>query len=91
MSFHSRFFRSKRPLLACYQRSVTFCNPINLVQSIIPNRAGENIKYSADNLATMFEHGERIYVESFSGFIPESCHQEVELLFRKLGVDDSHE
>jgi hypothetical protein len=85
MAFNARFFRNKRPFLACYQQSVTFCNPINLVQSIIPNRAGEKIKYSTDELLSRFEQGERIQVEAFNGFIPESCHQEVELRFGKTG------
>jgi hypothetical protein len=87
MAFHARFFRNERPQLACYQRSVTFCNPVNLVQSVTPNRAGENIKYDIDKLSFMFEQDERVKVESYSGFIPQSCHQEVELVFEKLGDD----
>jgi hypothetical protein len=35
----------------------------------------------------MFEQDERVKVESYSGFIPQSCHQEVELVFEKLGDD----
>jgi hypothetical protein len=85
MAFHARLFRNKRPQLACYQRSVTFCNPINVVQSVMPNRVGENIKYDVDKLSSMFEQGERVKIESYSGFVPRSCHQEVELIFEKLG------
>jgi hypothetical protein len=83
MAYHSRFFRNKRPLLACYQHSVTFCNPVNLVQSVMPNRAGEILKYSADELSSRFEQGERIQVVAYSGFTPEACHQEVDLIFEK--------
>jgi hypothetical protein len=85
MAFNARYFRSRRPLLACYNRSVTFCNPINMVQSVITNRVGESIRYSADELLSRFEQGERIRIEAFNGFIPESCHQEVELVFGKTG------
>jgi hypothetical protein len=88
MAFTTRHFRSKRPLLACYQHSVTFCNPINMVQSVMPNRAGEFLNYSADALSSKFELGERIQVEAYSGYIPEACHQEVELLFRRLRKRD---
>jgi len=83
MAYHSRFFRNKRPLLACYQLSVTFCNPINMVQSVMPNRAGEFLKYNADELSSKFELGERIQVEAYTGFTPEACHQEVDLIFEK--------
>ncbi len=83
IAFNVRNFRSNRPLLACYQRSVTFCNPINMVQSIMPNRSGESEKYSADELLSRFERGERVDVEAYNGFVSEACHQEVELVFRK--------
>jgi len=85
LAYHAKFLRKEHPQLACYQRSVTFCNPINLVQSVMPNRAGENIKYDIDILSSLFEQGERIKVDTYSGFIPRSCHQEVELVFEKLG------
>jgi len=62
-----------------------------MVQSVMPNRAGEFLKYSADELSAKFELGERIQVEAYSGFTPEACHQEVELIFenhesRQYGV-----
>ena len=85
MAFTARYFRNKQPFLACYQHSVAFCNPVNLVQSVVPNRAGEHIKYTTEELSSKFEQGERIQLETFNGFVPESCHQEVEFLFRKTG------
>jgi hypothetical protein len=85
LAFHARNFRSKRPLLASFQHSVTFCNPINMVQSVMSNRSGESIGYNADELSSRFEQGERIRVDAYSGFIPHACHQEVELVF------ESHE
>ncbi len=83
MAYNGRFFYKKRPSLACYQHSTTFCNPLNLVQSIIPNRASENVNYSVNDLAVRFERGERIHIKSYKGFIPQACHQEVELKFTK--------
>lgn len=83
IAYHARSFRSKNPLLACYQHSVAFCNPINMVQSVVPNRSGESMGYSADELSSRFEKGERIRVEDYTGFSPQACHQEVDLIFEK--------
>ncbi len=83
LAYNAHFFHKKRPSLACYQHSTTFCNPLNLVQSIIPNRASENMNYSVNDLAVRFERGERIHIKSYKGFTPEACHQEVELKFTK--------
>jgi hypothetical protein len=85
LAFYARNFKGKRPLLACYGQSVTFCNPINMVQSVMPNRTGESISYHAEELSSRFEQGQRIQVEAYSGFVPQSCHQEVELVFEKHG------
>ncbi|UCG46527.1 MAG: glycosyltransferase [Phycisphaerales bacterium] len=72
------YARAKGSLL-CYERSVTFCNPVNMVQSVCPNRVGRNSEYSADTLAQIFERGGRIDVDRYNGFVPNSCHQEVVL------------
>jgi len=70
--------------MLCYQHSVTFCNPINVVQSVFRNRAGELIHYSIDDLLNRFAGGERIDVTKYNDFIPNSCHQEVELHFEQF-------
>jgi glycosyltransferase involved in cell wall biosynthesis len=68
------------PELLCYEESVTFCNPINKVQKNAPdNRAGNQLHYSADELANIFDRGGRIEVSKFTNFTPNACHQEVEL------------
>lgn len=83
MAFHASAFQYEYPFLGCYQNSVTFCNPVNMVQNIMPNRIGNDIQYAVNKLATQFEQGERIRVESYDGFVPNGCHQEVGLVFEK--------
>ncbi len=72
-------YTKKFPKLMCFERSVTFCNPINVVQKVTPNRAGTNTIYTAESLSQLFENGKRIDVNKYDGFIPTGCHQEVEL------------
>jgi hypothetical protein len=40
-------------------------------------------KYSLEILAEEFAAGNRIKVETYTGFVPNSCHQEVDLVFEK--------
>lgn len=77
----TRLFGRKFPLLLSFEKSVTFCNPINVVQKVLENRAGSNNTYSAQSLAQLFDSGKRINVKAFNQFIPNGCHQEVELTF----------
>jgi len=65
MAFNARAFRSSYSFLGCYLRSVTFCNPVNMVQIAIPNRAGEEIRHAVDDLADRFDRCERIRIEEF--------------------------
>lgn len=66
--------------LACFEQSVTFCNPINKVQSVLPNnRSGGRKQYAADTLAEKFDQGFRINVEAYASLVPKGCHQEVKL------------
>lgn len=74
-------FTAKYPLLLCYDRSVSFCNPVNMVQTTVHNRAGETHAYLVDELLERFESGERIKVEEYNNFQPNSCHQEVAFVF----------
>ncbi len=75
-------FLAKRYLL-CYPYSITFCNPVNKVQHVFANRAGEDICHSADELSELFKDGYRIAIEHYAGFIPNACHQEVKLVFKQ--------
>ena len=81
MAANAQLYRQARSSLLLFEQSVAFCAPVNMVQTVWDNRVGENQGYSADRLAQMFEKGGRIDVERYSGFVPNSCHQEVELHF----------
>ena len=81
MAANAHLYRQARNSLLCFEQSVTFCAPVNIVQTVWDNRVGGNLVYSVDRLAQMFEKGDRIDVERYSGFVPHSCHQEVELYF----------
>jgi acetyltransferase-like isoleucine patch superfamily enzyme/GT2 family glycosyltransferase/Tfp pilus assembly protein PilF len=73
-------FGQNRPRLLCYGTSVTFCSPVNKVQNVYANnRAGRDDRHGAGNLAVSFLEGQRIDIERYSGFTPNSCHQEVDL------------
>jgi hypothetical protein len=74
-------FNQLKPYLLCYENSVTFCNPVNKVQTAHQNRAGEKFGYTVEELAHRYELGERIKVTEYEGFIPTGCHQEVDLFF----------
>ncbi len=77
----SSIFINQYPELLCFDQSVAFCNPINIVQSVYENRAGEKAGLSADHLAELFMKGKRVNIRSFEGFTPNACHEEVELTF----------
>lgn len=83
MATHSWLLQDKYPMLCCYSKSVTFCNPVNVVQSVFPNRAGRHFPYSVEELSSRFEQGERIKVEAYTNHTPIACHEEVELIFSK--------
>ena len=71
-----------QPRLLCFEKSVTFCNPVNIVQQEFRSLGGITHAYSSEFLAEQFLAGRRVDVEAYSGFIPNSCHQEVELQFQ---------
>jgi glycosyltransferase involved in cell wall biosynthesis len=81
MDSNKALFQKSKPFLQCYEQSVTFCAPVNMVQSAWPNRASTKAEYSSDYLAKLFDEGVRIDVSAFNDFIPNACHQEVELQF----------
>jgi hypothetical protein len=83
MATNKRYFRKTSPYLLCPDQSVTFCNPINKVQTVWENRSGSNPDYSVENLADLFTKGYRIQVEFYSDFTPNACHQEVGLALVK--------
>lgn len=74
-------FRSVFPQMLCFSRSVAFCNPLNMVQTEWTNRASGRQDYSSIALAARFDEGQRISVEDYDAFVPNACHQEVDLAF----------
>jgi hypothetical protein len=82
MAARSRWFAKRFPKLLCFDTSVAFCNPVNKVQTVSAgNRAGLVNSYTVEELAEQFDRGKRIDVKAYSGFVSNSCHQEVELIF----------
>jgi len=90
LNSNKQYFENTANQLLCYKRSVAFCNPINLVQPKI-HKAGNKAEYSSESLAQQFEQGYRIEVETYTNFIPNSCHQEVELHFRRIETNQTDE
>ncbi len=76
----SHFARAK-PNLLCFENSVAFCNPVNIVQSQWQNRSGGDPRYGPEKLAELFDLGRKIDVDQFSRLKTDSCHQEVPLNF----------
>lgn len=66
--------------LLCYETSVAFSAPMNLVQSAWVNRSSGQPAHSAESLAVRFLRGERLAVEVYDGHIARSCHEEVDLV-----------
>jgi hypothetical protein len=85
LAARARTFASSHPRLLCFDTSVTFCNPVNKVQSEYDNRAGTDAANSSEGLAEHFARGARIDVASYDGMVPTGCHQEVELRFATRG------
>jgi glycosyltransferase involved in cell wall biosynthesis len=68
-----------RPRLLCFERSVAFSIPANIVQSVAPNRASTRASQSATDLAALFESGSRIDVRRYLDFSNNGCHQDLPL------------
>jgi hypothetical protein len=71
-------FVCRKPNMLCFENSVAFSNPVNVVSNH-GNRAGNKEKYSTTNMLKKYMNGFRINPEKFHGFVPSSCHQEVDL------------
>jgi len=86
MSANVRLYAKARRSLLCYEYSVTFCSPINKVQSVWENRAGTDPFYATQRLAEMFEKGYAIDVGRYSNFVSNACHQEVPVHFKQTAA-----
>jgi hypothetical protein len=83
MSWNTDRFRTDKPLLLCYETSVTFCAPMNIVQTTFGNRDSGNPIYASEHLATRFARGDRLDIAAHSGFVPRGCHQVVDLHIKR--------
>jgi hypothetical protein len=83
MNLHVKEFSKSKKYLLCFKRSVAFSNPVNRVQNLNTNRAGVEFSHTIQDLATLFDDGYRIGINVFDNFIPQACHQEVDLTFEK--------
>jgi glycosyltransferase involved in cell wall biosynthesis len=79
MNDHKSMVQQGKSYLLCFEQSVTFCAPVNIVQTAWPNRVSSKAEYSPDSLARLFSKGYRIDISAYDGFLPGACHQEVEL------------
>jgi hypothetical protein len=77
MDRNKNIFLEKFPLMACYQDSVAFADPINKVNDDNQNRSGHNQKYATNILLYRYGEGIRIDPNQFNSFIPNACHCEV--------------
>ncbi len=85
MARMARLYRWSRPFLQCFDASVAFCVPVNKVQSVADNRAGEDDEYSSESLNELFLNGHRIDVKQLEGFSPKACHEEIALPLTETG------
>ena len=83
MALNAKIYIPAGKNLLCFEKSKTFCNPLNMVQTAIPNRASDRKDYSPLALAELFEKGMAIDIGRYFGFVPNACHQEVELYLKK--------
>ncbi len=75
-------FRDTAPLLACPEQSRCFAIPWNRTTTAVVNRASQDAGLSVDALSNRYARGERLDVEGYSGLVPRSVHQEIDLRLR---------
>ena len=70
------------PNLLCFERSVTFCSPLNKVQEVAPdNRFAEELSLTVERLSDYFDTGKRVDLRSLQGIVPNACHMPWPLRF----------
>jgi hypothetical protein len=79
LAIRAKRFGRRHPCLLCPESSVAFSAPLNRVQEVYTNRAGENLEWSAGRLAERFDDGYRLDIATLDGFVPEACHQEIDV------------
>lgn len=79
LSHYAQMFAASLPRLLTFRRSAAFSAPVNKVQTIYENRAGNRLEYSAAKLMSLYRDGYRLNVAEYSNCTPNACHQEMEL------------
>ncbi|MGO9178336.1 MAG: glycosyltransferase family 2 protein [Candidatus Limnocylindrales bacterium] len=74
-------FRANLPRLACYQQSVAFSVPANLVQTAWRNRVDGRPELTVEALGRAFNQGQRLDVQRYQGFVANACHQELDFVY----------
>jgi hypothetical protein len=82
----SHQFAETHPWLITSISSLAFCIPCNRVQSEYLNRAGTASNLSSDALAREYANGRRVRIEDLANYIPQSCHEEVDLPLERISV-----
>jgi len=73
-----------RPLLLCFERSVAFSAPLNLVQQEFPNRSRGTADCSAEALSRLFDQGFRLDVAAWTDHTARGAHEEIDLRLVRL-------
>jgi hypothetical protein len=81
LSLRAKGFRRGKASLLCPETSVVFSVPLNRVQEVFGNRAGDDPEWSIERLADKFDKGYRLDTGALDGFVPAACHQEIEPSF----------
>ncbi len=78
---NKNIFLKDKPNVLFYYSSAAFCNPINMVQTELPNNRVANtlIDYSPMGLAKKFEEGNRVDIKNYLNIIQNACHFEIPL------------
>jgi hypothetical protein len=76
------FLIPQKRLLLCPEQSLAFSCPVNIVQTSCANRHEPVQGCNTEYLADLFDQGLRVAVGAYRGFLPNACHQPVELVFK---------
>jgi glycosyltransferase involved in cell wall biosynthesis/ubiquinone/menaquinone biosynthesis C-methylase UbiE len=76
----------KHEKMLMYDTSVAFGIPLNLVQDVCINRSDNSMKFTADELAKIFDTGEILDVTEYRGHISTAAHQVLPLKFTSRDI-----
>jgi hypothetical protein len=77
-------FAERRPLLFCFERSVAFSAPLNVVQDVFPNRSRGTADCSVEALSRLFDEGFRLDVTAWNDHSARAAHEEIDLKLVRL-------